>query len=198
MNSLTPTLRAAVDASTADDSPTAMRLLTQAVSEDPSSALAHYLMGVELASSGAMPEAESALAMALILDGSLAMARYQLGLLQFTDGRVAIALQTWEPLLLLQATDPLPQLVRGFGLLASDQFVEARTLFLAALDLSENRPLQSDIRRILERIDHAVATSNCAPVGVAMHSSPESEEKFEDSDFNHVLLSNYQSQGQVH
>lgn len=199
MNSLTPRLKAAVHASTAGDSATAMRLLKQAMSESPPSALAHYLMGAELASSGAMAEAESAMATAVVLDGSLVMARYQLGLLQYTDGRVAMALLTWEPLLSLDESSPLRHLVHGFGLLTDDQLAEARACFQAAFGLSEsNRALQSDTLKILERIDHSIGTQSAGAAEDPVHPYTGSENTAEESDLNHVLLSNYQSQGRPH
>ena len=146
-----------------------------------------------------MKDAESALAMALVLDGSLTMARYQLGLLQFTDSRVAVALLTWEPLLSLESTNPLPHLVRGFGTLAGDQLPEARPCFAAALDRAGSNPaLQSDILKIMERIDQSVATLPAAPTTDSVHPPAGSTEKDEDNDLNHVLLSNYQSQGRPH
>ena len=52
MTTLTPPLQAAIDASREGDTRSAIRLLTQARADDPSSALTHYLLGAELAECG--------------------------------------------------------------------------------------------------------------------------------------------------
>src|SRR5688500_11814460 len=88
---LSPTSRRALAASAAGDTGAAVRLLRDAVLQEPRSAVAHHRLGAELAQAGEVAEAESALATSVVLAPQLWIARFQLGLLQFTSGRHALA-----------------------------------------------------------------------------------------------------------
>ncbi len=186
----TSTLQEAISASAQGDSTTALALFSQAASEQPNSGVPHLLMGAEHAKLGEIDRAEAGFANALLLEPGLLIARYQLGLLQLTSARAAIALVTWQPLLQLDDSNPLPHFVRGFEALAHDQFDEANRYFEAGLTRNvDNPPLSDDIRKVLERID-AIQTP--------LHQTPtDVEQEASEVDF-HFLLSNYQQKGPGH
>jgi Flp pilus assembly protein TadD len=98
---LPPAVTHALQVSAAGDSEGAIRLLRAAAQEDPASGLVQFLLAAELAQAGAIGDAEAAYANAVLLAPQFHIARFQLGLLQFTSGRAAIALLTWQPLLAL-------------------------------------------------------------------------------------------------
>jgi tetratricopeptide (TPR) repeat protein len=186
----TSTLQEAISASAQGDSNTALALFSQAASEQPNSGVPHLLMGAEHAKLGEIDKAEAGFANALLLEPGLLIARYQLGLLQLSSARAAIALVTWQPLLQLDDSNPLPHFVRGFEALAHDQFDEASRCFQAGLVRNvDNPPLSNDIRKVLEKIDAIQAPSHQPPTD----AEPEASEV----DF-HFLLSNYQQKGPGH
>lgn len=188
----TSTLQDAISASAQGDSSTALALFSQAASEQPNSGVPHLLMGAEHAKLGEIDRAEAGFANALLLEPGLLIARYQLGLLQLSSARAAIALVTWQPLLQLDDSNPLPHFVRGFEALAHDQFDEASRCFEAGLARNvDNAPLSNDIRKVLEKID-AIQAHSHQPL-VDSESEPEATEV----DF-HFLLSNYQQKGPGH
>lgn len=187
MNSI---LQDAMSASAQGDSTTAFDLLSQAASELPNSGIPHLLMGAEYAKLGEIDKAEAGFANALLLEPGLLIARYQLGLLQLSSARPAIALVTWQPLLQLDDSSPLPHFVRGFEALAHDQFAEARGHFEAGLVRNvDNAALSQDIRKVLEGMD-AVQVPQGQPL-------TESEPEAAEANF-HFLLSNYQQKGPGH
>lgn len=100
-------MQEAISASQANNSQAALELFSKACKEEPDSAWPHFLLGAELAQLGRWPETEEAYANAVIAAPLLAIARFELGSLQFTSGRPAIALMTWQPLLNLADTDTL-------------------------------------------------------------------------------------------
>jgi tetratricopeptide (TPR) repeat protein len=144
------TIDAAVKASQADDSETALKLLGKACELHPGSGLAHFLIGSEYAYLGRLDQAEASFASAVLLEPSLVLARYQLGLLQFSSGRAATALLTWQPLLELPDDEPYPHFVKGFACLAQDQFDEAEGHYHRGLaHVKDNRALAGDIEQVL-------------------------------------------------
>jgi len=181
---LSPTLRQAINASSSGDAGSAVQLLRQAALEQPTSAVPHFLLGAEFAQSGEMPDAEAAFSNAVLLAPRFDMARFQLGLVQFTCGRAAVALVTWQPLFLLDETDPLRAFVNGFAALAQDQFAQAHERFARGVELnSSNAALNADMRKVMQRIqDHVQGNRNGTD---KTHESAESGA--------HVLLSNYRS-----
>jgi predicted TPR repeat methyltransferase len=89
----------------------ALDLYAQASALAPASGLPHFLTASEQAGAGRIDAAEMAFANAVLLAPDFTLARYQLGLLQFTSGRAAVALITWQPLFALAETDPLGHFV---------------------------------------------------------------------------------------
>ena len=172
-------LRDGLAASRRDDSTQALELFEQAMRADPTHALPHYLSGVELAQLGRNDAAEAALARAVLLGPQLAIARFQLGLLQFTTGRVAVALLTWAPLFERAAPEGLRRFAAGFAALARNDAATARAEFEAGLVANtDNEPLNADIRGVLAGLSDAVG------------------EPATDDD-QHVLLAAYQNQGRL-
>jgi tetratricopeptide (TPR) repeat protein len=175
-------------ASQADDSAQAIECFQQASAAEPTAGLPQFLLGAEFAALGDMGQAEAAFANATRLAPGFPMARYQLGLLQFSSGRAAMALLTWEPLLQLPETEPLRHFVKGFAALAQDQFQDALRHFEQGLPLNTTNPaLAGDIEKVITGI-RAVAPS-AAPAGNGAGV---------DDAQAHVLLANYRQQGHVH
>ena len=175
-------------ASQADDAAQAIDCFRQASAIAPAAGLPQFLLGAEFATIGEMAQAEAAFANAARLAPGFPMARYQLGLLQFSSGRAAMALLTWEPLLLLPGTDPLPHFVNGFAALAQDAFDEALGHFQQGLALNvDNDALSQDIEKVMAGIRSLAPGPHDRAGG---QSTSESEA--------HVLLANYQQQGRPH
>jgi tetratricopeptide (TPR) repeat protein len=173
-------------ASQANDGPQAIEWFLQASAVQPGSGLPQFLLGSEFAALGQMDRAETAFANAALLAPEFPMARYQLGLLQFSSGRAATALLTWQPLLGLPQTEPLPHFVNGFAALAQDKFQEALQHYRQGLTLNTtNEALSGDIRKVIAGIEALpeAATGN-------MPSTEESN--------THIFLANYQQQGRSH
>lgn len=176
-------------ASQANDGVQAIAWFQRASTAEPGAGLPQFLLGAEFAALGDMARAEAAFANATRLAPGFPMARYQLGLLQFSSGRAAMALLTWQPLLGLPDTDPLPHFVNGFAALAQDHFDEALRHYQQGLALNTtNEALSGDIEKVIAGIK-------------ALHpnvSAADSEDSFHDDADNHVLLANYQQQGRAH
>ena len=179
-------LEEGLGASGRDDLEHALGAWHAAARERPDSALPHFLIGAELAQARRIEEAEASYANAVLLAPEFETARYQLGLLQFTAGRPAAAMVTWEALFRLPADHPLRAFVEGFAHLAADAFDAALARFAAGMALNrDNPPMNSDIAKVVAAI-HAArggpATPGATPTG----------------DGSHVLLAAYRQQGTVH
>lgn len=185
-NDLPPLVRQSLQASAAGDDVAALQLLRDAVADAPQSALCHFMLGAELAQAGAIAEAESAMATAVLLAPQFPIARFQLGLLQFTSGRAAPALLTWQPLLELGEHDALFHFVQAFAALAGDQFDEARAAFARGIALNKsNEPLNHDMRQVVQRIESLQRDAQ------GTEPSPVDDAPADDGAAAHVLLSNY-------
>lgn len=177
-------------ASQANDGAQAVEWFRKASAAEPAAGLPQFLLGAELASMGNMDQAEAAFSNATRLAPDFPMARYQLGLLQFSSGRAAIALLTWQPLLQLPDSDPLPHFVNGFAALAHDRFDEALRHYEQGLALNTtNNALSADIEKVIAGI------KALAPNAALAAENP--GELAAESD-THVLLANYQQQGRPH
>jgi tetratricopeptide (TPR) repeat protein len=189
-------IKDALTASRANDSARAIELFTQASIVAPGSAMPHFLIGSEYAASGEIAKAELAFANAVLLAPQLTIARYQLGLLQFSSGRAALALVTWQALLNLGESDPLPHFIRGFAALAQDAFAEALTNFRAGLSRNNTNPaVSSDIEQIMARIAEVQAASGTV---TAPSDSPPDRGTEAERVEEHVLLANYRPSGKGH
>lgn len=189
-------MRQAIAASVANDAESAILLWTEACAVAPVSAAPHLLLGAEFAQLGRINEAEAAFANAVMLSPELLIARFQLGLLQFTSGRVDVALLTWQPILDANRAGALRMFVRGFAALARDEFASALSSFEAgvACDVG-NAPLNADILMVMQRTRELVAQAS--PSGMRNVTT---EVGIDSSDLSgeHVLLANYQQHGLPH
>lgn len=168
-------------ASGRDDAVGAIGAWQAAAAERPSSPLPHFLIAAELAQAARTDEAEAAYARAVLLAPEFETARYQMGLLQYTSGRAAAAMVTWEPLFRLSDDHPVRAFVEGFAHLAADAFDAALERFAAGMALNrDNPPMNGDIAKVVAAI-HAARAGAEAP------------------DNAHVLLAAYrQQQGSMH
>lgn len=174
-----------LSASQANDSAQALGCFQRARTEDPSSGLPPFLLGTEFAALGEYDKAESAFADAVRLAPDFSIARYQLGLLQFSSGRASVGLLTWQALLSLPDSDPLPHFVRGFNELAQDQFIEALAHYELGLQRNSSNPaLSQDVEKVMTGIRELLAKAS----GV----SPSEGDTQDVNASAHVLLANYQ------
>jgi tetratricopeptide (TPR) repeat protein len=164
-------------ASQADRRRAALELFTQASELCPSSGIPHFLLGSEHAAAGDMAAAEEAFANAVLLAPDFVLARYQLGLLQFSGGRVAMALLTWEPLHALPDDQSLGQFVRGFTALAQGERQEALERFQAGQACPD--------------ANIAVAADIVLVMNALRRPGDSQEPPAPDADDGHVLLAAY-------
>jgi len=177
-------------ASQANDAERAIACFRRASATAPEAALPQFLLGAELAALGDMNAAEAAFANATRLAPGFPMARYQLGLLQFSSGRAAMALLTWQPLLQLPDTDPLPHFVNGFESLTQERFEDALQHFqLGIARNTDNAALTSDIEKVVAGV-RALMRGKAPGAETTPQPSSESEA--------HVLLAGYQQHGPAH
>lgn len=178
-------LQQGIEAGQAQAHAQALDLYQQSAAADPTWGIPFFLIGSHHASQGELEQAELAFANAVLLSPEFTMARYQLGTLQFSAGRAATALVSWQPLLSLPESDPLPHFVRAYAALAQDDFETAIRYYEDGLARNTgNEALSGDIRKIIARIaELQAAASDAAP--------PQAADGAEE---NHVLLSNYQRQ----
>lgn len=194
-----------IAASKSHDAQAALSLFAQASVAAPGSAVPHFLSASELAAMGEIERAEVAFSNAVVLAPEMSIARYQLGLLQFSSGRAALALVTWQPLLNPASAQPADQalefFVRGYAALAQDFFELALSHFEAGLALDNSNPaLLGDVRTIMAGIEALIAEANqkALQATTATSASDTRETTPEDIESMHVLLSNYQSPGFRH
>lgn len=200
---LSDTLQRALEASARNDTGAALSLLQQAGAEAPSSALPQFLLGAELAQLGRIGEAESAYANAVLLAPDLHIARYELGTLQFTSGRAALALVTWQPLMELPDTDALKLFVKGYAELAQDAFDAALEWFARGMAANTaNAALNGNIRLLVAGIAKAKAANAPAPGVPDAAARPgtgnAADAAAAEPEGSHFLVSNYGRQGPLH
>ncbi|QRY35497.1 hypothetical protein JVX96_29775 (plasmid) [Variovorax sp. PDNC026] len=185
-------------ASRTNDSAQAIECFQKATASKPQDGLPQFLLGAEYAALGEMKQAETAFANATLLAPGFPMARYQLGLLQFSSGRAGVALLTWQPLLELPESDPLPHFVRGFAALAQDHFDEALRYYGQGLERNtSNAALSNDIQKVVSSI-HALGVQVQSVGGDRAGVAAQDPAGGDEDASNHVLLANYQQQGRPH
>ena len=169
-----------IAASMANRPAQALRLFAQAAAAAPAWALPHFLLGSEYAAQSDVAKAETALANAVLLDPELHIARYQLGLLQFSSGRAAAALVTWQPLAGSEGLQGLPAFVRGFAALAQDDFAAAQQCFEEGLAQPDtNAAVAGDIHKVLADLQTLLAPKAEAVQQTQLHPA------------SHVLVAAY-------
>lgn len=182
-------------ASEANDTESAIRLWSEACRCHPPAATPHLLLGAEFAQCGRIEDAEAAFANAVLLSPTLLIARFQLGLLQYTGGRVGIALLTWQPILDADGAGALSLFVQGFAALARDDFAAALAAFEAGIERNtDNAPLNRDIHMVIARVRELASTARPGQADVMLpHAGATAGEGGE-----HILLANYQQYGLPH
>jgi tetratricopeptide (TPR) repeat protein len=186
-------LKQALSASQNGDSSKALSHFQEAIEASPSWGIPHFLQASELASMGKIDEAETAFSNAALLSPDFPMARYQLGLLQFTGGKITTALISWQPLLNLAESSPLPDFVRGYAELAQNELKAAKIFFQKGLALNtDNPPLNHDIQMVIDGIDGALQET---VVSRAKTAAPLKTANETDPADSHVLLTNYRHTG---
>jgi len=187
-------VEAGIAASQSDDSANAIALFAQASAAAPAWALPHFLAGSEYAARHDWAAAENALAMAVALDDSFEIARYQYGLLQFTAGKAAQALVTWQPLVQSAESPWLGAFVKGYAMLAGDDFDGARAFFESGLrHAGVNPAVASDIHKMLDGMAAAqrdIDQASAPAADAAVVDAPTASNDTSDASA-HVLLSNY-------
>lgn len=192
--SLQSLLQQGMAASAQGNNKLALELFFDASLAYPDAAQPHFLLGSEYASLGQTDNAEASFAHAVLRAPDMAIARYQLGLLQFSSGRGAMAMVTWQPLLALASDGPLPHFVRGFEALAQDGFKDARRFFELGIQCNvDNPPMTADIHKVIREIDRILAENSSDQLKT--HVDAEPQDGIEQS---HILLSNYRQQGPGH
>lgn len=161
----------------------ALARFTEAGALVPASGIPPFLIASEHASAGNMDAAEAAFANAVLLAPAFTLARYQLGLLQFSSGRAAVALLTWQPLFAGPESDALGHFVRGFAELAQDHFQEALRHYRAGLACPDaNAAVCGDIRKLVAEVESLQKNNH--------HPSGEQGEA-DAARTSHVLLAGY-------
>lgn len=157
----------------------ALALFVRAGEMAPASGVPPFLIASEQAAAGNVDAAEAAFASAVLLAPEFLLARYQLGLLQFSSGRPAVGLLTWEPLLTAPASEPLGHYVRGFASLAQDDLPTALLHLREGLALPDGNPaVSADIRRVIASVE-------------ALSTTGEASKKAAPAQASHVLLGAY-------
>jgi Flp pilus assembly protein TadD len=173
----------ATDASRAGDSAVAIAYLQEAVARDDATAIAHYLLGAELAQTRQYEQAIDAMEAALALDPTLAIVRIQLGMLWMGQNVASNARATLAPLLELPADGYLHLVGAGLLALLDDRLEDAARLLTKGQALNTaNVPLNGDLQRIVNAIAQAQPTDE---------PPAELEKPAHDEDLRHVLLSAY-------
>lgn len=181
-------LQLAKNASSANDSASAISYLKEAVSRPDATGAAHYLLGAQYAQIGMYERAVSEMDSALALDPALATARLQLGLLWLGNGTVERAESVLAPLAELSPDDALRHFGAGLGLLIRNQLDEAVARLEQGIALNaSNAPLNNDMRKIIDEI--ARVRAGAAPVAVPAAQLEPATPAAEDT--QHVLLSAY-------
>lgn len=179
----TELVRLAMHASAAGDSTSAIACLQEAVDRVDATAIAHYLLGAELAQAQQYERAIDEMEAALALDPALAIVRIQLGLLWMGQNVADKARTALTPLLELPSDGFLHLFGAGLLALLENQLDEAVRLLTEGQTVNAtNLPLNGDMQRIVDAIGQARPKEQ-APTPA--------EEQAEDVDLRHVLLSAY-------
>lgn len=202
-------LALALDASRRKDAGHALAYLKEAASRADVSAQALFMLGSEYAQIGLMQEAKASMARAVERGADFPLARFQLGMLHVTTQEHEAAKAVWQPLAELGERHPQAYLAtfgRGMGHLIADEFDAAiQVLGEGVAKNQENAPLNAEMRRIIDAIEHlpgrvnpplasaTPASAETPPAPVAEVQGPEA-----DSDPSHLFISAYTQSGKPH
>jgi len=179
-------IRGAADATEAGRLDDAESLLVRASQLDPASAVPHFLLGANFAQVKQNDLAEASYIACLARAPELAIARFQLGLLQLTNGRVAAAQATWEPLLASPERGVLECFAAGFVAILRGDKPGAQALIQEGIARNtENPALNKDMLGVLARLE---SLGEPSPSEEAAPPSGETDAALPPA---HFLLSNY-------
>lgn len=144
----------ALNASTSNDSASAIALLKEAVSRPDATAIAHYLLGAEYAQITMYDRAIGEMEAAIALDPGLAMARLQLGMLLLGADLAQRATEILSPLTDLAENNFIRKFGTGLQHLGAGDLSLALTCLVEGIALNETNPaLNNDMRNIVGEIE---------------------------------------------
>lgn len=159
-------LAAALEHSRRHDAGAALACLKAACDRGDASPQAFFMLGSEYAQLGLVAEAKAAMARAAEFGPALPLARFQLGMLHLTSGAIDEAKAAWEPLAQLAPSDPdayLATLRSGMLHVVNDEFDAAvHALAQGVAQNHQNEPLNGDIRRVIDAIEHLPGRTRAA------------------------------------
>ena len=198
-------LALALEASRREDSGHALAYLKEASTRPDASPQALFMLGSEYAQLGLMDEAKASMARAVEAGPDFVVARFQLGMLHVTSGEIEAAKVAWSPLASLAADHPQAYLMafhRGMLHLVADEFDAALAALNAGLAQNlENEALNTDMRRVIDAIEHLPGRSPGAPA--AAQPQPEAAPATEptpdaDVEPSHLFITAYTHRGKPH
>ncbi|MBW8743392.1 MAG: hypothetical protein JF628_03430 [Sphingomonas sp.] len=197
-------LALALESSRREDSGHALAYLKEASSRPDASPQALFMLGSEYAQLGLMEDAKASMARAAEVGPDFVIARFQLGMLHVTSGEIDAAKAAWAPLASLAANHPQAYLVsfhRGMLHLVADEFDAALTELNTGLTQNqENEALNTDMRRVIDAIEHLPGRSPGAPVAVPQPEGAPTVAPAQDADVepSHLFITAYTHRGKPH
>jgi predicted Zn-dependent protease len=202
-------LALALEATRRLDTGHAVAYLKEACVRPDASPEALFMLGSEYAQLGLMDEAKANMGRALARAPDYAIARFQLGMLHLTSGEVEHARAAWAGLDALPASHPQAYLAafhRGMLHLMADDFDAAVAALKDGLaQNAENEPLNGDMRRVIDAIEHlpgrtAAATPPEAPTMPGTSPAKVEVPPAPDADVepSHLFITAYTHRGKPH
>lgn len=202
-------LALAREASRRDDTGHALAYLKEASARDDASPQALFLLGSEYAQLGLMDDAKANMGRAAAAAPDFAIAHFQLGMLHVTSGEVDAAKAAWAPLALLGEDHPQAYLAtfhKGMLHLVADEFDDAIAALTAGLGQNhENEALNTDMRRVIDAIEHLPGRSpeaQPAPSVAAAPAQPDADAPAAAADADvepsHLFINAYTHRGKPH
>lgn len=203
-------LALALDASRRNDSGHALAYLKEAASRADATPQALFMLGSEYAQIGMMAEAKASMGKAAKAAPEFPLAQFQLGMLHLTSGEVDAAKAAWAPLASLDAAHPqayLATLHRGMLHLVADEFDAAVKALEAGIEQNrDNLPLNGDMRKIIDAIEHLPGREGAEPADAAQAAKQVDEaqetssatDSESDAEPGHLFISAYTQGGKPH
>lgn len=199
----------ALDASRRREAGHVLAYLKESAKRADVSAQALFMLGSEYAQIGMKPEAKAAMARAVERGPDFPFARFQLGMLHATTNETEAAKAVWQPLTELRPEHPqayLSTLQRGMRHLLSEEFDAAiQVLREGIAQNQENAPLNAEMRRIIDAVEHLPGRVSAAvvdPMPAAAEMPPAAAADIPaaepDSDPSHLFISAYTQSGKPH
>lgn len=206
----------AVEASRRDDTGHALAYLKEAAARADVSAQALFMLGSEYAQLGMLPDAKAAMHRAVEQDSELWIARFQLGMLHLTSGEPDAAKASWAPFDHMAAHHPDAHLAafrQGMLHLMADEFDLAVRALRNGVELnSRNEPLNGDMRRVIDAIQHlpgrdaalidlmpGTGTATPPPTQPVGGGAPPPEAPPDvESELSHLFIKAYTDRGKPH